>query len=85
MVCQAFGCPPDVAERQDWPTVIGILEARAAKEALRLFNGGKRGLAELGKRPDLQRLMLAMVRAQGSPDATWESVVATAPTPEADE
>lgn len=79
MVCQAFNCPPDVAERQELPLVVGVLDARAAREALRLFNDGKRGAAELGKRPDLQRLLLDLVRAQGATNATWESVIATAP------
>ena len=38
IVCEAFGCPPDVALRQDWRLVKGILEYRLAESAKRQHN-----------------------------------------------
>ena len=67
MVCEAFGCPPDVAERQDWALVTAVLEYRAAKAAIDLFNAGSRGVAELQKQPGLVALLLEINRAQGAP------------------
>lgn len=32
-MCEAFGCPPDVALQQDWQMVKAILEYRVAESA----------------------------------------------------
>lgn len=63
MICREFGCPPDVAQRQDWPTVLAVLEFRALEQAIDLM-GQRGGMAELEKRPELVALLLETHRAQ---------------------
>ena len=63
-VCEAFGCTPDVALRQDARLVNQILEYRSVKAALRLANGGDKGNAELQKHPELLELLRTIDRAQ---------------------
>ena len=46
IVCEAFGCPPDVALRQDWRLVKGILEYRLAESAKRQHNVDATKLSE---------------------------------------
>lgn len=77
-ICESFGCTPDVAERQDWQKVKSILDYRAAKAAVSLFNGGKQGLEALLKQPHLQELLLEMHRAQSGIDVTMDQVLETA-------
>jgi hypothetical protein len=60
----AFGCTPDVAERQDLTLVIGVLNYRSAKHAIELMGQGSRGFDELTKHPELGGLLMRMLRAQ---------------------
>jgi hypothetical protein len=59
VVCEAFGCTPDVAERQDWHVVNSILRYRAAKAAHHAFLRGT-----LADEPALQALYSDLVAAR---------------------
>ena len=63
VICEAFGCTPAEALRQNWPLVRDILDYRAAERAAELLasEGGDEVLAQ---QPALQRLLLDMRRAQ---------------------
>ena len=63
VICEAFGCTPAEALRQDWPLVEAVLDYRAAERAAALLasEGGDELLAQ---QPALQRLLLDMRRAQ---------------------
>jgi hypothetical protein len=74
-ICEAFGCAPDVAERQNWQTVKAILEYRAAKAAVDMVNQGNSGMEELAKHPSLGNLLVEMHRAQGT-ETTVEAIMA---------
>ena len=76
MVCETFGCPPDVAERQEWAVVQAIQDYRAAMLARDLFNSGRKGFEQLRKRPELQRILLEMYRVQSGNNVTLEHVFA---------
>jgi hypothetical protein len=79
-VCAAFGCTPSQALREEWTLVSRVLEYRNAREALRLFNGGPTGLAQLQQQPQLVALLLAMTRAANGDDTLTESaLLASAP------
>lgn len=69
-ICEAFGCPPDVAERQDPRLVRAVIDYRNAKQAIAWFNDGERGQEQLAKYPELGTLLLELVRAQGGAAAT---------------
>ena len=63
MICEAFGCTPAEALRQDWPLVRDILDYRAAEQAAALL-ASEGGDDLLARQPALQRLLLDMRRAQ---------------------
>ena len=63
MICEAFGCTPAQALRQDWPLVWDILDYRAAEQAAALL-ASEGGDERLASQPALQRLLLDMRRAQ---------------------
>lgn len=65
-LCSTFGCPPDVAERQDWPLARDIIDYRNAQAAVRLFNGSREDRARLGETPALMAILLEMQQAQGA-------------------
>ena len=73
-VCEAFGCAPDVALRQDWQTVLDVLDYRNAKAAIALFNQGKKGADQLLQQPHLMAILLRLTRAQQG-DAVQEADV----------
>lgn len=58
-MCEAFGCTPDVAERQDWHIVSSILRYRAARAAHQAFLRGT-----LADDPALQALYSDLVAAR---------------------
>lgn len=68
-----FNCPPDVALRQDWPTVRAIIDYRNATEALEAANDTKHGVKRLQQAPHLAALLLEMHRAQNA-DATLDGL-----------
>lgn len=63
--------------RADWRGLMAIVEFRRAKLAIELFNSGRDGAEQLGKRPDLTDLMLEMGKAQGGPQTQIEDVYGT--------
>ena len=63
-VCDAFHCTPKEALVQDWTLVQGVFDYRNAKTAVELFNQGKKGVEELGKKPALMNLLVELHRAQ---------------------
>lgn len=67
VVCDTFGCTPDVARRLDWRDVRAILDYRNAQAAIDLFNQGGKGLAELQRHPHLGQLLVDLHRAQDAP------------------
>jgi len=64
VICAAFDCPPDVAERQDWPKVEAILEYRTAEAAVALVNQGGEALKALGANPAMGNLLVELHAAQ---------------------
>lgn len=48
----------------DWRGLMAIVEYRRVKTAIDLFNSGRDGAEQLGKRPDLTALLLEMAKAQ---------------------
>ena len=83
-VCEAFGCLPDEAERQDQALVRAILDYRNAKHAIELFNQGDRGAQALQKHPQLLALLVEMHRAQGGTADKVEDVLVNVTEAEAD-
>lgn len=75
VVCEAFGCTPDIAERQHQPTVHRILEYRAARQAVDLFNGSPETRKILSQRPELQQLLIDMHRAQSGAEMTTDQLM----------
>ena len=71
MICEAFGCTPAEALRQDWRLVEAVLDYRAAERAAALLasDGGDELLAQ---QPALQRLLLDMRRAQNQATEAFE-------------
>ena len=67
VVCEAFGCVPDVAERQSRQLVTAIIDYRNARYAIELMNGGADGAQKLGQHRELMDLLLEMKRAQLGP------------------
>ena len=63
VICEAFGCTPAEALRQDWPLVEAILDYRAAERAAALL-ASEGGAERLAQEPALQRLLLDMRQAQ---------------------
>ena len=63
MICEAFGCTPAEALRQDWPRVRSVLDYRTAERAAELL-ASEGGDELLAKQPALQRLLLDMRRVQ---------------------
>ena len=63
MICEAFGCTPAEALKQDWPLVEAVLDYRAAERAAALL-AGENGAERLAQHPALQRLLLDMCSAQ---------------------
>ncbi len=76
-VCEVFSCPPDVALRQDWHLVQAILEERAARRAVDLFNQGGEGFEALKQSPGLQEVLLEMHRAQSGAGVSLDDVYRT--------
>lgn len=68
-VCEAFGCLPDEAERQDPQLVRRILTYRNAKLAKDWLNDTKGGRDRLQAHPHLIALVSEMLKAQGVLDA----------------
>jgi hypothetical protein len=62
-VCEAFGCTPDEALRQDWGLVTAIFDYRAANQAVKSFND-KDGFTVLERNPQLIEVLARMARAQ---------------------
>lgn len=58
-----FGCPPDVAERQDWTLVARVMEWAAFEQAVTLYRDPKRH-GELSKEPGLVSVLIEARRAQ---------------------
>lgn len=65
-VCEAFGCPPDVAERQNYGLVSAILDYRAAMRAREVFNqpNKRQAFDQLRANPRLLEILALMRRAQ---------------------
>ncbi len=53
----------------DYRALISILDYRRAQVAIDLFNGGRHGIEQLQKRPDLCEILLEMGRAQAGTNA----------------
>lgn len=68
-ICEAFGCLPDEAERQDPKLVRRILTYRNAKLAKEWLNDTKGGRDRLQAHPHLIALVSEMLKAQGVLDA----------------
>ena len=66
MVCEEFGCTPDIAVRQDLVLVRRILDYRAAMLAREKFNEKDKGaaFAYLQEHPRLLEVLALMSRAQ---------------------
>lgn len=65
-------------ERADYRKLVAILDYRRAETAIDLFNGGRAGLEQLEKRPDLAAILLEMGRAQaGTPALTLDHMLST--------
>lgn len=54
-----------------------IIDYRRAQLAIDLFNGGRNGAEELGKRPDLTALLLEIAKAQGGDETELDDVYRT--------
>ncbi len=71
-ICEAFGCTPAEAVRQDWALVQAVLDYRNARVALELLNAvssGDGATSEAARRrleenPGLGTLMIELHRAQ---------------------
>lgn len=63
-ICAEFGCTPTEAQQQDALLVEQVMTYRRARDAVSLFNGGKKGAAELQQHPELLDLLLDLSRAQ---------------------
>lgn len=63
-------------ERADWRKLTAILDYRKAQVAIDLFNGGRPGLEQLEKRPDLALILTEMGRAQAGPALTLDHMLA---------
>jgi len=64
IVCEAFGCTPDVAEKQDWSLVQAILDYRNAKVPLELMQQGEAGAKAMAAHPDVMNPIGELYRAQ---------------------
>lgn len=62
-ICEAFGCTPDEALRQDWGLVTAIFDYRTANQAVKSFNE-KDGFTVLERNPALIESLARMARAQ---------------------
>lgn len=73
-VCEAFGCLPDEAERQDAALVQQILSYRTAAKAVEVYRMGKQGIEILAKYPVLIDSLVALSKAQFDevPEVDWE-------------
>lgn len=65
-VCELFGGYPGPggAEQQDYRLVIAISDYRAAREAVRLFNEGRKGMEHLNANQPLLDLLVELARIQ---------------------
>lgn len=63
-------------ERADWRKLMAILDYRRAQAAIDLFNGGRHGMEQLEKRPDLTAILLEMGRAQAGGALTLDQMLA---------
>ncbi len=74
-VCEAFGCPPDVAARQDPALVRAVLDYRNAHTARDLYDAPDkaRAFATLARNPELSLLLARMRRAQEGADLSLAS------------
>lgn len=61
----------------DYQSLARIVDYRRARLAIDLFNGGRQGAEQLGKRPDLTALLLEMGKAQGGQQTTIDDVYGT--------
>lgn len=75
----------DELKAADWGELERILDYRRARAAIRLFNGGEKGLAELARRPDLTEILLEMGRAQAGDGLTLDHMLANRAAEAADE
>lgn len=62
---------------------MAIVEYRRARTAIDLFNSGRDGAEQLGKRPDLTNLLLEIAKAQDS-ETELEHVYGTLKAQQAD-
>ncbi len=74
VVCDAFHCAPDVAERQSWRTVKAILDYRLAEAAVRAFNDADAGMETMKQCPQFAQILAEMQRAAGDDGATEEAM-----------
>jgi hypothetical protein len=66
VICEAFGCTPAEALRQDWHLVEAVLDYRAARAAIDVMNGpeASRSFETLKRNPRLVEVLSMMARAQ---------------------
>lgn len=72
-------------EQADYRKLAAILDYRRAQAAIDLFNGGKRGLEQLEKRPDLAAILLEMGRAQAGAALTLDHMLTAKAAEQPDE
>ena len=66
-ICEMFDCDPETAKRQDPQLIREIIEFRAARQAIALFNDTEHGgPSQLADNPAMTDLILEMKRAQES-------------------
>lgn len=83
-----FGCTPAEAERIDPRHVTEIAEYRMAKQAIAVFNQGRKGIEQMGSNPALGQILADMLEAQQGETASLDTVVglmAARPEPDEDE
>lgn len=78
-MCEAFGCTPSEALKQDAALVEQILEYRTARRAVELFESDdhKAAVKVFQKYPELLETLGLMRRAQ-EPGATWRDLTVDA-------
>lgn len=73
-MCEIFGCTPDAAEELEPTKVARVIEYRAARRAVELFNQGAKGLEQMVKAPVLAAVLRDMMRAQESANMSVDDI-----------